>query len=231
MRPPNLPARNPKYEGILFDCDGTLVDSEALLSSLLAKKIREFGYAEFSDAQCRKLFKGHNYDYIRPWLINNLEDFPVEEFELQFFPIATHEFPAKLKEIDGASKLLSSLQAYPKCIVSSGHLHVVNYSLEITNLKQYFKDHELFTCELVKYPKPSPEIYELACKNMGFNPTSSIAVEDSIVGAAAAIAAGITTVGIIAHPEDEVLVDQMINLGAHKIIYKLSELHEIVWNE
>jgi HAD superfamily hydrolase (TIGR01509 family) len=222
-------SHTPKYQGILFDCDGTLVDSEFLLSSLLARKIRELGYPEFDDHQCRTLFKGHNYDYIRPWLINNLKNFPVEKFELEFFPIATHEIPTHLKEIPGAKLLLASLKTYPKCIVSSGHLHVINYSLEITDLKQYFDDHELFTCELVKHPKPAPDLYKLACKKMGFDPSKSIAIEDSVVGVAAAIAAGITTVGIIAHKEDEVLVDQMINLGVHKIIYKLSELQDIVW--
>lgn len=226
----NLSNRAPKYEGILFDCDGTLVDSEWLFSKLLAEKIREAGYPDFSDGQCRKLFKGHNYDYIRPWLINNLKDFPIEQFELKLFPLAAHELPEHLKEIEGAKKLLSSLTEYPKCVVSSGHLHVVNYSLELTQLKQFFQDKELFTCELVKHPKPAPDLYLLACKKMKFNPTRSIAVEDSVVGVAAAISAGITTVGIIAHPEDEILADQMINLGAYKIIYSLSELNDIVWH-
>lgn len=222
--------RSPKYEGILFDCDGTLVDSEFLFAKLLSKKIRELGHPEFTEAECHKCFKGHNYDYIRPWLISNLRDFPIERFELEFFPIATHDFPGKLKEIDGAKKLLTSLVGYPKCVVSSGHLHVVNYSLELTQLKQYFRDEELFTCELVKHPKPAPDLYLLACKKMGFAAHKSIAVEDSLVGVASAVAAGIETVGIIAHKEDAGLADQMINLGAHKVIYALSELHDIVWH-
>ncbi len=218
----------PKYEGILFDCDGTLVDSEWWFSKLIGEKIREMGYPDFSDAQCRTFFKGHSYDYIRPWLLSNLKNFPIEAFELKLFPFVARELPIHLKEIDGAKKLLSSLVNYPKCIVSNGHLHIVNYSLELTGLRKFFKDNEMFTCELVKNPKPAPDLYLLACERMKLTPKNSIALEDSLAGVQSAVLAGVNTIGIIAHSEDEILAGQMISLGAKKVIYSLEEFNSII---
>lgn len=220
-----------KYQCILFDCDGTLVDSETTYSKLLAEKIRYFGY-KMSDKKCSTLFRGVNYDYIKPWLMNNFKDFPIKEFEHKLFTLNNeHSISKNLIEIKGAKNLLSGLDDYPKCIVTNGALRIIKRSLDVTDLREFFSDDEIFTYELVSRSKPAPDVYNLACEKMRVDPKKSIALEDSIAGATASIAANINTVAIIAHKQDMLLKEQMLDLGVIKVIYELEDFKELLYCE
>jgi beta-phosphoglucomutase-like phosphatase (HAD superfamily) len=86
--------------------------------------------------------------------------------------------------------MLSSLRM-PFCIASSSDLDRVALSLALTGLAAHFGD-RLNTSQLVGRGKPAPDLFLHAAAQMRSEPRHTLVVEDSVSGATAAIAAGMT---------------------------------------
>ena len=86
-------------------------------------------------------------------------------------------------------EILDSLKI-PRCVASnSSRSHVVN-CLQLSQQFNYFSEPAIFTSQQVEKPKPAPDLFLFAAKEMGFEPENCIVVEDSPAGTQAAIAAG-----------------------------------------
>ncbi len=83
---------------------------------------------------------------------------------------------------------------FPRCVASnSNRTHVIN-CLKISEQLKYFSEETIFTSAQVKKPKPAPDLFLFAAKEMGFQPEDCIVIEDSKTGAEAAIAAGMDVI-------------------------------------
>lgn len=220
------------FDLVLFDCDGTLVETESLLNNIMSDLMVEMGYEEFTYAHCHELFAGHNYDYVKRWLLDNIPTFPVGEFEEIYYERAANAVQAGLSPIPGVLDVLETLQDRNIGLVTNGHHHVINYTLEVTGLKKYFPDICMFTYEMVDRPKPAPDLYKLACKTLGESISKAVAIEDSLVGVTSASSAGIYTVGFINCPNPEAkhkkFAKELMAAGAKEVIYKFQDFQEII---
>lgn len=220
------------FDLVLFDCDGTLVETESLLNRLMSDLMVEMGFEDFTYQRCHDLFSGHNYDYVKDWLKKHLPEFPIGEFEELYYERAAHAVQAGLSPIPGVTDVLDTLKDRNIGLVTNGHHHVINYTLEMTDLKKYFPDICMFTYEMVENPKPAPDLYKLACKTLGESPANAVAIEDSLVGIKAAAGAGVYTVGFINCPNPEKkhkdLAKQMMNDGANEVIYSFKDFQKII---
>jgi HAD superfamily hydrolase (TIGR01509 family) len=177
------------FEAIIFDCDGTLVDSERLGNQVLAEFLGELGFRTTTE-ECMARFKGRRMaETVR--LIEELLGRPVPR---DFVPEAHRRmetlFTAELRAIDGVESLLQSLDI-PFCVASNGPRDKMEASLDATGLLPYFRE-RIFSAYEVGSWKPEPGLFLHAAKTLGVRPERCAVVEDSLVGATAGVAAGMT---------------------------------------
>lgn len=215
-----------KYKLIIFDCDGTLVDSESLINRAFSNVMSKFGYDEFTFEYCLENFSGMAYPNVVQKILSVHPNVPFREVEELFIEEANRIMPAELKAIKGAHELLEGLGNMPKCVASNGEREVVKYSLQITELDHFFKAGEIFTYEDVTEGKPSPELFHYAASKMGFEAVDCLVFEDSIIGLTAAKAAGMDAVAVHAEAAGEHkfnLLEEIKRLEPVKIITNLAE--------
>jgi HAD superfamily hydrolase (TIGR01509 family) len=104
-------------------------------------------------------------------------------------------FRAELRATRHATYALSWLRG-PKCVASSSSLDRIRVSLETTDLIRFFEPY-LFSGNDVTVGKPAPDLFVHAAKKMHVPPSDCVVVEDSPVGVAAGVAAGMTVIGFV----------------------------------
>lgn len=178
-------------ECILFDSDGTLVDSEPLSFDVLAEMFQDYGAS--LDAESLHL------DY-RGWKMGEVIRLLGERhgiavpvgFEEAFRARQIEVFETRLQAVEGVPELLESLDL-PMAVVTSGPVHKVRRAMAITGLDGYFGDN-IYSAYEVGVFKPDPEIYRHAAADMGFPVERCLAVEDSPIGLEAAATCGAVSV-------------------------------------
>ena len=187
-----MPTRHsPSIHCILFDSDGTLVDSEPLSFEVLAEMFQSLGAR--LDAEALHL------DY-RGWKMGEVISILCERhgiavpvgFEEAFRARQIEVFETRLQAVEGVPELLESLDL-PMAVVTSGPVHKVRRALAITGLDGYFGDN-IYSAYEVGVFKPDPEIYRHAATDMGFPVERCLAVEDSPIGLEAAATSGAVSV-------------------------------------
>jgi HAD superfamily hydrolase (TIGR01509 family) len=213
-----------KYDLIIFDCDGTLVDSESLINKAFSDILIAEGYTEYTYEYCFENFSGVCYSDLCKFVIAKHPHMPFKEIEEKFVERANALIPTTLKEIPNATKLLESIRHIPKCVGSNGEHAIVSYSLEVTGLMNFFDPKNIFTYEMVRAGKPEPDLYLYAAQKMGTDPKRCLVIEDSIVGATAGIKAGMDVLAIIQGTHKYNLKSEMLKLKPLAIIEDLLEV-------
>jgi HAD superfamily hydrolase (TIGR01509 family) len=136
-------------------------------------------------------------------------------------------FRQELRTTAHAAYALSWLRG-PKCVASSSSFDRIRLSLETTDLIRFF-DPFLFSASEVPNGKPAPDLFLMAAMKMHVDPRDCIVVEDSPVGVAAAVAAGMTGIGFVggSHAADH-LPSQLRAEGAKMIINDMRALKSAV---
>lgn len=174
---------NQMVQCIIFDCDGTLVDSEFLCNLGLEIQLRGYGI-ETSAREMMERFRGGKLASILDELKKVHQVELKEDFVPAYRSLVDSLFEERLRPCVGVPQMLSSIKL-PKCVASSGPLNKINKALTITGLTSYF-DGNIFSSYEVGSWKPEPGIFLHASKVMGYSPQHCLVVEDSPVGIAAA---------------------------------------------
>jgi len=184
LRPPD------DTQALLFDCDGTLVDTLALYRSCWTVVFGARGF-ELTD-EWFETWRGHTME---PFLLAALPDLTPEELlvvereGLDMFFERAHELEAFEHIVDIAREFHGRL---PIAVVSGGPRDAVERTLEATGLDELFD--LVVTNSDVAHGKPAPDVYLLAMERLGVDAARCIAYEDSGSGLASAEAAGIAHV-------------------------------------
>ena len=168
---------------IIFDCDGTLVDSERLCNLALEHQLAEVGI-EYKAADLVAKYCGVKFNVI---LASIAEEFSIifpDSFETEYRLKVSNLFDKHLKENEGVSEMLASLNV-PYCLASSAPRAKIEHALKVTGLTKFFKD-KIFSAYEVGAWKPEPGLFLHAAKAMNVDPADCWVVEDSTVGIQAA---------------------------------------------
>jgi HAD superfamily hydrolase (TIGR01509 family) len=182
---PQIPM--PISKAVIFDCDGTLVDSEFIGNRVLSESMSELGL-DLSTEECIARFTGGKMADCLSELESDLGKPLPEGFTEILRARIAKAFQLDLQAFVGVEKVLKRLKV-PICVASSGPIEKIELSLTHTNLIQYFQD-RIFSSYEIGIWKPDPGLFFHAAKKMGIAPQNCLVVEDSHPGFQAAQAAG-----------------------------------------
>ena len=193
-----------KYSCVIFDCDGVLVDSEAIAIGVLVEMANVLGAKMDIEVALQDL-KGKAMHHCKALISERIGAALPESFESDYRNQTFAAFRSKLKPIQGIQDVLEHLKL-PYAVASSGPEHKIRLNLELTGLLPFFEGH-IFSCYTLQKWKPEPDVYLWAAKTMGFQPSECIVIEDSVSGVKAAKAGGFDVFGYTAHDTNHVLAD------------------------
>lgn len=179
-----------KSKAVVFDMDGVIFDSEALVMEIWKDMGEKYHIADVETTMYKCI--GVNAVETKQIFMDTYgEDFPYEDYIKEvsqiFHERADHgELPVK----PGVEELLSYLkeEGYIIGLASSTREASVRQELTDAGLISYFQE---LTCgDMLKASKPKPDIYLMACEKLGVAPADAIAIEDSYNGIRSAYSAG-----------------------------------------
>jgi HAD superfamily hydrolase (TIGR01509 family) len=179
-----------RFDLVIFDCDGVLVDSERLAVRTEAAILGDLGWP-LTEAEIIERFVGRTAIHMHQAIEAQLGR-PVDwdaEFEARYDEI----FRRELVPVDGIVDVLDQL-AVPNCVASSGTHERMDFTLGLTGLLDRFRG-RIFSASEVAHGKPAPDIFWHAADRMGVPPNRCAVVEDSVSGVTAGVAAGMSVFG------------------------------------
>lgn len=189
------------WKAVLFDLDGTLIDSEWFYYKAWRKALGHYGFVLNSDMWLNELAGKTDKQTLEH--LRDQHGFEVnrEEFaDLVRTLIASQHEVETVSLMPGTTDLINFLyqRGVVMAVVTSSKREVATYHLERNGLRHFFK--KLVSRTDVQHPKPDPEPYLLCAEQLALAPEDCLALEDSVTGATAAKAAGVTCFGVQTHP-------------------------------
>ncbi|MFD6328902.1 HAD family hydrolase [Streptomyces niveus] len=179
---------------IVFDCDGTLMDTEKHWQDAREHALGQYGLIAAPGFADRA--KGLHYTECgRLMAVESGHPDLTEELTgglLRIFLELVAENPVTMP---GARELVSSAATFaPLAVASNCPREVVESCLDTADLRDYF-DH-IVVPDAGTRPKPQPDVYLTAARRCGAEPADALAVEDSLCGVEAASRAGMRILGV-----------------------------------
>lgn len=172
-------------KALIFDLDGTLVDSELIGAEALASLLPELG---LSGADIVERYRGWRFATILEELAPKTRQILDDGFVQAYRQRAAARFEVELKAFPGVEEMLKTA-TLPMCIASSGPPEKIHRSLRVTGLGRFFGDRAYSAYDINSW-KPDPDLFLHAAAALGFQPEECLVIEDSDVGLEAARRAG-----------------------------------------
>ena len=185
------------YRAILFDMDGVLVDSEPLFLSAINRLLVQEGVEPISVKENEELLIGTTIG--ETWRLLKLHralERSTEDYISRYDSIVRQVMQEELEPQAGVRRLIEACneRGLPKAVASSS-LHMwVDLKLNAIGLTGAFD--AVLGGDDVTRGKPEPDIYIKAAESLGVPPNECIAIEDSPIGIAAAVASGAYTIAV-----------------------------------
>jgi HAD superfamily hydrolase (TIGR01509 family) len=211
---------------LIFDFDGVIADSEVLSNTVLAETISALGVPTSVD-DCYRLYMGKRVPEITV-AIAELTGRALPDNFIDSLQAATMQrFRRDLRAVSGARDFIDAFVDVPRCIASSSAPGRLAICLEVLDLQACFGAN-VFSAEQVARGKPHPDIFLFAAEKMGAEPADCIVIEDSAGGVQAALAAGMTAIGLTAasHIPDG-HAERLKQAGAHYVAASFEEARDI----
>lgn len=212
---------------LIFDCDGVLIDSEALSIGALLAMIERAGGSLAEDI-AHERFLGRSIASVREILAAEfglvLADADLTGMRVDLM----RRFREQLRAMPGLADVVETIPCR-RCVASSGSLDRIRYALDVTGLLPLFEPH-LFSAGMVAHGKPAPDIFLHAADTMGAAPETCLVIEDSPAGVAAARAAGMRVFGFVggSHASSPAFRERLASSGPDLIFADMLHLPRLV---
>ncbi|MFB9908001.1 HAD family hydrolase [Allokutzneria oryzae] len=205
---------------VIFDCDGTLVDSERIANEVFADLITAEGLPT-SFAECVERYMGRSASSC----VARIERELGRPLRTELLGLRAARVDQRLAEeltaVPGMRAALTALAGarVAVCVASSSTPREIAFRLRHTDLAGFFGD-AIFSATMVANGKPAPDVFLHAAKEMGFRPQDCVVIEDSVAGVRAGRSAGMRVIGFA----DLMAPDALLAAGAHQVVRDADEL-------
>ncbi len=179
-------------QAVIFDCDGVLIDSEAICTRVLVQTLKQDLQIEIAASVLDALVgkTTHEVMTILATQFNfHLTDQQMQDIIHEMRVTINHEKPV----LPYVTEVIQALP-YPTAVASNSLLADIQRAVEWCQLQEKMNGH-LIARDCVKEGKPSPDVYLAAAQSLQVPPHACVAIEDSVVGATAAKRAGMNVIG------------------------------------
>jgi HAD superfamily hydrolase (TIGR01509 family) len=181
-----------RYELIIFDCDGVLVDSEPIVNRAHADVMTACG-CPIGETELLERFCGMaDSGMIRALEAEWKKALPANYPKRVAARIAL-DYRRSLRPIAGIAELIDGI-GVRTCVASSSCAEQLRLALDVTGLLDRFGS-RLYSAGMVPLGKPAPDLLLYAAARLGAAPERTIVIEDSLAGVEAAVAARMTVIG------------------------------------
>jgi HAD superfamily hydrolase (TIGR01509 family) len=218
-----------RFEAVLFDCDGVLVDSEPITNGVLRDMLEELGW-KLSSAECMRLFLGKAVKDERALIEAHTGQPLTEDWLVRFRERRNQGLVQGVKPIRGAVEMVALLHERFEgriACASGADRFKVELQLDKCGLLPFFRD-RIFSGHELPRSKPAPDVYLAAAAALGVSPSRCAVVEDTVTGVLAGTAAGATVFGY-SPPEAGHDAPQLLrDAGAHSVFADLTQLPSLL---
>ncbi|MEV4862499.1 HAD family hydrolase [Streptomyces ossamyceticus] len=188
-----------RYDLVIFDNDGVLVDSEPISNRHLAAYLTELGHPTSYEESIRD-YMGSAMHRVHELIQERTGRRLPDDFDEVFHARVFAAFERELAPVDGIFDVLEKLVAegVPYCVASSGSHERIRVGHRTTGLDRWFGEGLVFSAQDVGRGKPAPDLFLYAAERMGVAPERCGVVEDSPLGVRAGLAAGMDVYGFTA---------------------------------
>lgn len=185
-----------RFDAVLFDCDGVLVDSEGITNGVLRDMLEERGW-NLSARECMRIFLGKAVKDERALIERHTGQPLTEEWLVHFRERRNEGLLAGVQPIANAVAAVAAIsdrfQGRIACC-SGADRWKVEMQLAKCGLLPFF-DGRIFSGHEMPRSKPAPDVYLAAMEQLGALSQRCAVVEDTVTGVTAGIAAGATVFG------------------------------------
>ena len=219
------------YDLIIFDCDGTLADTELAHSAVMSRFLVSQGLTEYTPEKCMDTFMGKAL----PDIMDILETNHSVRITIDEAQGMNADYGRILKDyikIDPATRpLLEKLhgRGQKMAVGSNGVRPNVIANIKAADFELFFPEDRIFTFEDVENPKPAPDLYLHICDVMHVKPENAVVIEDTVPGALAGIGGNIDTIGFTGLCHRAGQAERLREIGCKHVISSMEEFEEILY--
>jgi HAD superfamily hydrolase (TIGR01509 family) len=209
----------------IFDCDGTLIDSERLVAKVCLQAIHGLGMSDWTMEKYYASFVGMpgqvGWSKVSEELGRPLPEGLNEDVDAQI----AHLMKTELVVLPGVREAVTRIGG-ERCVASSTPKEHLLTNMRYAALDDLFGPH-IFSASQVRRAKPAPDVFLFSASQMGFDPRDCVVIEDSVPGVLAARRAGMRVIGYTGAAHDpKAMRQKLLESGADDVVAHMDYLPE-----
>jgi HAD superfamily hydrolase (TIGR01509 family) len=214
-----------RFDAVLFDCDGVLVDSEGITNGVLRDMLEDLGWT-LSPAECMRLFVGKAVKDERALIEARTGQPLTEDWFVRFRERRNAGLVARLQPIRHAVPAVEAISRRFEgriACCSGADRFKVELQLEKCGLLPFFAG-RIYSGHEMPRSKPFPDVYLAAMERLAVRPQRCAVVEDTVTGVTAGVAAGAMVFGYSPPEGGHDAPDALREAGAQVIFTDMAQL-------
>jgi HAD superfamily hydrolase (TIGR01509 family) len=215
-----------RFEAVLFDCDGVLVDSEPITNGVLRDMLEESGWS-LSPEECLRIFVGKAVRDERTLIEARTGQPLTEDWMRRFYERRNLRLQAELETVPGALDAVAAAHTHAGgriACASGADRHKVEFQIDKAGMRPYFGD-RIFSGHEMPRSKPAPDVYLAAAAHLGVPGSRCLVVEDTVTGVRAGHAAGAV---VWAYCPQADAADALRAAGAVRLLRHMDEIADLL---